>query len=101
MRVAGSGECTLVGGCLGGFENVFSDYICSRVRVIHGDGSMVMSLLYYRGSEQTRAYMERNQQVREAMEQSRWFPISPCSWLGKPGVERHFIYSVKISDALL
>ena len=36
----------------GSLQNVFSDYICSRVRMAHGGYSIVMSFLYYYGSKQ-------------------------------------------------
>ena len=31
----------------GSLQNVFRDYTCSRVRMIHGHSSMVMSFLYH------------------------------------------------------
>jgi len=41
VRIAGSGKCTGVGR--GSLQNIFSNCICSGVRMILGDGFMVMS----------------------------------------------------------
>ena len=56
VRVTGGGECTMVRR--GSLQNVFSGCICSRVRMIHGGGSIVVSFLYPSyGSKQTNGGM--------------------------------------------
>jgi len=45
VRAIRSRECTVAGRGIS--QNAFSYYICSEVRMIHGDGALTMSFLYY------------------------------------------------------